>query len=201
MFDDFIFVPLDLPQIEFDRSEFLDWFDARKTRGMEEYVRKIGYPWNVVWLKSPEHQPELLDSPLRNLPECLGELPHIEIKRLYLLEQLIEVPHHRDVSREDRVDLGPSTYRNMLINDALDSSFYYLRGTDYRQNLESTPIHPKFPDDTRWFAHNNFTSHHGSFMPRPEQRKVLLCVWGTVDPDAHFNLLGRSRAKYEEYVF
>lgn len=201
MYEDIIFVPLDLPPLEFDRNELLGWFDARKARGMEEYVKKIGYPWNVVWLKSPEHQPELLESPIRNLSSALSLLPHIEIKRIYLLEQLIEVPHHRDVSREDRVELGPSTYRNMLINDALDSTFYYHRGTEWRGNLDtSSPIFPKFPPDTTWFAHNNFNSQHGSFMPPEGARKVILCFWGVVDSLSHLALIEKSRQKYPEYV-
>jgi hypothetical protein len=200
MYENLIFVPLDLPPLGFDRTEFLEWFDARKQRGMEEYVRKIGYPWNVVWLLSPEYQPELLESPLRNLPELLKQLPHRLIQRIYLLEQLIEVPHHRDVSREEQVELGPSTYRNMLINDAIDSTFYYLRGTEYRKNLDPTPIFPKFPPDTRWFAHNNYASHHGSFMPPESVRKVLLCIWGQVEPLSHLALIEQSRQKYPEFV-
>lgn len=200
MYENLIFVPLDLPPLDFDRTELLEWFDSRKTRGMEEYVKKIGYPWNVVWLLSPEYQPELLGSPIRNLDMALQGLPHKTFQRIYLLEQLIEVPHHRDVSREDRVELGPSTYRNMLINDALDSTFYYRRGTEYRGNLEETPIFPRFPPDTRWFVHNNYNSHHGSFMPPEGARKLILCFWGQVDSLNHLALIEQSRQKYLEYV-
>ena len=145
MYERIIFVPLDLPPLIFDREELLQWFDAKKSRGMEEYVASIGYPWNVVWLQDPEKQPELLDSPIHNLGAVLGYLPHTEIKRVYLLEQVIEVPHHSDVSREDDPNLGPSTYRNMLINDAPESTFYYLKGNKSKGTLEETPLFPTLP--------------------------------------------------------
>jgi hypothetical protein len=201
MYERLIYVPLNLPPLDFDREEFLTWFDQKKARGMEEYVASIGYPWNVVWLLSPEHQPELLlDTPIRNLLLALKALPHRTIRRVYLLEQLVEVPHHADISREDDPSLGPSTYRNMMINDAPESTFYYLRGNRSEGTVEPEPIFPRLPEGTRWFAHNNYKSRHGSFMPPEGARKVIFCVWGEVDPLQHNVLLQQSVLQYPEYV-
>ncbi len=200
MYERLIYVPLDLAPLQFDRDELLTWYDAKKTRGMEEYVAAIGYPWNVVWLLEPDKQPDLLDSPIRNMYQALAALPHKTIKRVYILEQLIEVPHHSDVSREDDPNLGPSTYRNMLINDAPNSTFYYLRGNQSKGTLEPEPVYPKYPEDTKWFVHNNYTARHGSFMPPEGARKLILCIWGGVDPTLHTDLLQRSVLKYAEHV-
>lgn len=197
---DLIFVPLDLPKIEFDRATLEQWYDSNKTRGMEEYVASIGYPWNVVWLRDEDRGLEWhvnIEEIFPNLMTTMALLPHMIFRKVYILEQVIDVAPHRDVSREDDLGLGPSTYRSMLINDDPET-FYYYKGTE--KGPTDTPIFPKFPEERMWFCHNNYTSRHGAFLPKPPNRKLIFCVWGHVQRKAHEDLIARSYEKYKEWA-
>lgn len=196
MFESLIFLPLDLPKLEFNREILLTWYDRNKTRGYEEYVKSIGYPWNVIWLRDLDKNLEWrddLDQVFPNLQQVLAHLPHETIRKMYVLEQVIDVEPHRDVSREDDPELGPSTYRAMLIND-YSKTLYYLRGAE--TDPGESPLYPKFPEPGMWFVHNNFSSRHGAKMPPAGARKLILCVWGRVDKQKHIELVGRSYTHY-----
>lgn len=203
MFDDIIFTPLALPELEFDRERLLAWYDERKQRGYEEYVAKINYPWNVVWLRDEDRGVEWhedLHSLFPNWTYCLDRLPHSIFRKVYILEQVIDVAPHRDVSREEFVGLGPSTYRCMLINDHPET-LYYLRGPNPPEgSLEEEKLFPRFPRERMWFAHNNHNARHGAILPPEGKRKLLLCIWGNVFSKSHFALLEKSQAEYAEWM-
>ncbi len=195
-----IFLPLEIPPLEFNRRSLETWYDANKTRGMEEYVAKIGYPWNVVWLRDEDKGIEWredIETIFPNFYNCLSYLPHQIFRKVYILEQVIDVEPHRDVSREDDESLGPSTYRAMLINDDPET-FYYLRGPNKDDDM--TRHYPTFPRPGMWFVHNNYNSRHGARMPVLPNRKLIFCVWGNVERAPHEKLVEISYEKYQEYA-
>ncbi len=193
MFESLIYLPVAVPRLEFDPIQLCEWYDQNKTRGYEEYVKSIGYPWNVIWLRDLDkglvERADTL-SMFPNFYQCLQTLPHVTIRKMYILEQVIDVEPHRDISREDDPSLGPSTYRCMLLGQP--KSLYYLRGAEVEPG--ESPLYPKFDIPGEWFVHNNHNSRHGAIKPPDGQRKLILCVWGVVDRDKHFELLARSHA-------
>lgn len=194
-------VPVDLPELRFYRESLLMWHDDRKVRVDEKYTAEIDNPWWVSFIRDTDRGIDYdRTCPIWNLKDVLRFLPHTTMKRIYLLEQIIDVQPHRDVSREDRPELGPSTYRNLIIDDTNGNSFYYLRGTRARQNRSDEKVFAKLPSSTRWFVHNNYSAEHGAILPPDGARKLMLCFWGTVDVDFHTHLVQDGMKKYAEYV-
>ncbi len=67
-----------------------------------------------------------------NFPQFVKQIegfPFQKIDRIYILEQVKEVKAHQDVSREDDLNLGPSTFRCPIVNDAPDRTFYLMKGS------------------------------------------------------------------------
>lgn len=191
-----VYIPVDLPTLEFDRAKLEQWYDANKTRGIEQYVAAIGYPWNVVWLRDEDKGIDWrsdLEEVFPGFHENLKNLPHIILRKVYILEQVIDVEPHRDVSREDDPDLGPSTYRAMLINDNPDTLYYM------KVDGPSEKKFPRFPKPGMWFTHNNYNARHGAIMPKSPDRKLILCVWGNVRRTDHEDLIRRSYGLYKDY--
>jgi hypothetical protein len=65
----------------------------------------------------------------------------------------------------------------------------------------TTHTYPRYPSDTNTWAFSNETRPHGSLLPKPGTRKILLIIGGGVlDEDRHHELLKRSYSKYPEYI-
>jgi hypothetical protein len=203
MFEDYIFVPLDVPKLEFDRNRLLNFYDSKKVRITEGLAAPLNFPWNIVflWERGATTWNEYALDYFPNLLEVFDQLPHLSIDNVALLEQLMEVKVHCDVSKEPYPDLGPASYRCMLINDEPSNTFYFRKGVRWEDNLGDSFMFPYWPETSNFFAMNNYNSMHGSFMlRRPESRKIMLTVWGRVDREKHFKLIARSIEKYNTYV-
>ena len=199
MYENYFFIPLDIPKLEFDRDKLLEFYDENKYRLTDPVCEPLGNPWNILWLwdRGEIIFNEKVEKLFHNLYFVFGQLPHYYINNVALLEQVSEVKAHCDVSKEIDVTLGPSSYRCMLINDEPKKTFYFKRGVRWDGTLQNEEIYPTLPKETNFFAINNHNAMHGSHMPT--QRKIILTVWGKVRELKHRNLLARSVEKYKEY--
>lgn len=199
MYKDYFFVPLDVPKLEFDRNELLEFYDTNKVHLIDPVSEPLGNPWNIVWLwdRGEIIFNDKVSRLFPNLFEVFGVLPHNYINNIALLEQVAEVKPHCDVSKEIDVELGPSSYRCMLVNDEPTKTFYFKRGVRWEGTLQDKEIYPTLPKDTNFFAINNYNAMHGSHMPT--QRKIMLTIWGQVSPMRHYTLLQRSEKRFQEY--
>ncbi|NJO60965.1 MAG: hypothetical protein HC836_22725 [Richelia sp. RM2_1_2] len=202
MFNNYYFVPLDVPKLLYNRSALLTFFDNNKYRVDDPVSKPLDDPWNIVWLwrRGSNNFESFVETLFPNLIEIFNCLPHYYINNVALLEQVIEVKPHCDVSKENSIDLGPSSYRCMLINDEPNSTFYFKEGVRWQGNLRDTEIFPTMPCDTNFFAINNHITMHGSHtLTKSTSRKIMLTVWGNVDITKHIALLDKSIKKYKEY--
>jgi len=206
-FTDYIFTPLDIPKFNFDKDHLLDFFEQNKSVPNYDYLQKIENPWFVYEARRKEFAsiPEEINGSgwdpsfketFPQIVKTIEGLPFQYIERVYFLQQKIEVQAHRDVSREKDESLGPSTFRCPIINEQPESTFYLSPLSN-----EEFKFFPKMPLETQWFGMNNYNAKHGSFLPTGDAKKLMLCVWGQVEPQAWFSLLERSINKYEEYCF
>ena len=202
MFDDYYFIPLDIPLLEYNRNEILTFFDNNKVRVDDPVSEPLGQPWNIVWLWKRDQVifENFVEGLFHNIYDVFGELPHDYINNVALLEQVIDVKPHCDVSKEVNVGLGPSSYRCMLLNDEPNSTFYFREGIRWKDTLQTKEIYPVLPANTNCFTINNYITMHGSHMPtNPLSRKIMLTVWGNVHKLKHYNLLKRSIEKNKEF--
>lgn len=199
MYENYYFIPLDIPRLEFDRERLLDFYDEKKIRLIDPVSEPLGNPWNIVWLwdRGDTIFQKEISALFVNLYEVFNHLPHKYINNIALIEQVLEVKAHSDVSKETDTTLGPSSYRCMLINDEPNKTFYFREGIRWEGTLQDKEIYPTMPKTTNFFAINNYNAMHGSHMPT--KRKILLTVWGKVDQSKHYDLLQRSVKKYEEF--
>lgn len=206
---DYVFVPIDVPKIDFDRTELCAWFDSKKAEVDKErydFIKPIDFPWNVVqirpdWLKPKADEipgsgwePEFIER-FPNFKEVIENLPFDKIIRVYILEQFKEVLPHKDVSKEKDPLLGPSTFRCPIVFDEPGSTFYFIKDSD-----PAAEIYPSFPDNhPYWFCMNNYTAKHGSHPPSLGKRKLMLCIWGEVNVTKFVNFISDNISKYSEY--
>ena len=206
---EYIFTPLELPTIKFNRSDLLSWFDLKKAAVDDdryEFVKQIETPWHVVQIRPDWLTPNTDEIPGSGWdPDFVERFPHFKtiietlpfdkIIRVYILEQHKEVRPHRDVSKEKDDTLGPSTFRCPIVFDEPKSTFYFLKDSD-----PSTEIYPSFPDDhNHWFCMNNYNAKHGSHMPTNNNRKLMLCIWGEVNKDRFIKFITQNIEQYKNY--
>lgn len=201
--ENYIFVPLDIPNFNIDINEFLNFFDSKKALIKTDIndLKNIELPWNIYYLRNNDLKPIDNEIPgsgwhddirqkFHNFIDVVETLPFESIQRVYVLEQFKEVNPHQDVSRELDPKLGPSTFRYSLLNDEPTTTFYLLK-----ENGDI--IFPKLPKDTRWFGMNNYKAKHGSYLPT--KRKLMFCIWGKVHEGKFLELLTKSIKKYQDY--
>lgn len=201
MFKNYYFIPLDVPILEYNRDKILLFFDKNKHRMIDPISEPLNNPWNILWLwkRNAVIFEDFVSELFPNIFNVIGSLPHDYINNIALLEQVIDVKPHCDVSKEIDVELGPSSYRCMLINDEPEHTFYFREGVRWQNTLQDTEIYPKLPKSTNCFAINNYITMHGSHMPiSSKSRKIMLTIWGNVHPMKHYNLLNRSVKKYKD---
>ena len=193
MFEEFYFVPLEVPKLELNREKFLDYFDTHKEHCVDDVSAPLDHPWNIVWAK-PRNSDWTNDIKklFPQIIEAVENLPFYEINNIAFLEQNSEVKLHSDVSKESDPLLGPSTYRCMLINDERET-FYLREGIRIEGTLKDEIHFPEFPEDKNFFCVNNYRSMHGAFIAKcPNSRKIIMAIWGKVIPEQHLKLIDKS---------
>ncbi|MFA5489571.1 MAG: hypothetical protein WC284_10175 [Candidimonas sp.] len=202
---DIVYTPLDLPKLIVDRDVICNYYDERKTVADNDFLEKVNYPWWVVhirpdWIKPKKNEihgsgwDEDFRTLFPNVVDVVESLPFSFINRVYLLEQLKEVPPHKDISKETDPTLGPSTFRCPIVHEDPENTFYFIR------DGHDEELYPRLPDETNWFSMSNYTAKHGSHIPSQGKRKLMMCVWGKVDVEKYKNLINRSVNRYSEYV-
>ena len=193
----FIFVPLDLPAISFDRNALLDYYDREKyalDSSKYHFLASLYYPWYCLHLK----QNNQWNWPfMKQFPDFMVKLIALPFLKssIGILEQRKVVMAHKDQSRDIAEHLGPSSFRCPIIFDEPDNTFYFIKDKNPRKKIA-----PSFPTDhSKWFAMNNYNAMHGSYMTSPGKRKLMLCVWGIVDPDRYSSLVLHSILKYRDH--
>lgn len=211
-FTNYIYLPIDVDCPPVDRAKILRWHDSRKKRCMDPDISELEYPWAISKPRlrengsTPGYIPGSSWDPSfeEEFPEIVStveqQLPFKEIVRVSVLEQLMEVRRHQDISRDPSPHLEPASYRCTLVNDEPEKTFYLRRGVRRLGTLEEKDLFPRLPSSTQWWVMGNLKSMHGSHMPSPGARKLIFSIWGVVDPERHFQLLQRSLSKFSEFA-
>lgn len=202
---DLIYLPLDIPKLNLDRDKVLKYFDERKT------IHQNIWKWVVIKSFNGEIDKNFTELFLF-LENYLRMLPFVDFKNklhIDIREQIVTVkPHHDPVTKTYSDDTyGPAAYKNMIIRDCLET-FYVLPSStnpdvvhyDHRPKEKLNPVFPKLPDDTDWFAVNNYGGCHGSFLAPKHLRKIIMFFSGPIDYKKHMELLEKSTKKYSEYL-
>jgi hypothetical protein len=193
----YVFVPLDLPTIEFNRDELCAYYDQHKIiLDQPEYDNLVGlhWPWYGLHIKRSDEWNQDFCNTFRNFFPILSMLPFVQCN-IGILQQFKPVLPHKDESRDLYKDLGPTSFRCPIIFDEPASTFYFLKDSD-----PTVEIYPTFPvGHSRWFAMNNYNAKHGSHMPSLGKRKLMLCIWGVVNPASFTSLINRSINLYKDY--
>lgn len=159
-------------------------------------MKKLGNPWytyqpvqDFVWdEKFLERFPNFYDD--------IISLPFDSIRRISFLESYKVVKPHQDMSR-DAVELEPCAYRTFLAND---ETFYLTPCPDELMNgkskqIENTSILDHLPkffprcELGRWWIMNNQNSIHGTVPQLEGRRKIIVSIWGKVNPSRHMKFL------------
>jgi hypothetical protein len=193
----YVFVPLDLPTIEFDRNQLCEYYDQHKIiLNQPEYDNLVGlhWPWYGLHIKRNNEWNTDFCNTFKDFFPKLSMLPFIQCK-IGILEQFKPVLPHKDESRDPTQHLGPTSFRCPIIFDEPFSTFYFLK-----DNNPAVEIYPTFPPEhSRWFAMNNYNAMHGSHMPSQGKRKLMLCIWGWVYAPEFLDLITRSIDLYKDY--
>jgi hypothetical protein len=202
--ENILYVPLDVPKWNVDKTKIFEYFDPRKTLHQ-------GWKWVEIKKFSDPIDKEFnnlfpeFESIVRFLPfEEYDKRLHIDIR-----EQIIEIRPHQDPVTKlfNESCLGPASYKCLIIRECLET-FYILPQSlnpdvvqyDKRPKDKLNYIFPKLPDETNWFALNNNTGFHGAFQAPLKYKKLTLFISGKVDEKKHFDLIKRSLSKFPDYA-
>jgi hypothetical protein len=121
-----------------------------------------------------------------NLVSCIKQLPFKQIGAIAAMKQTGEIGHHSDKGCL-RDGIEPRRY-SIYLTDTQYNTFYL-----YNDNKK---IYPKFDDNYRCFAFNNFETTHGA--DSPFGLKIILLVSGILDEKKHTQLIERSIKKFSD---
>lgn len=198
-----LYTPLDLPDLNFDREEFIKWHEVKRhrTRDNINYDKKdfiapwmvsFAYHVNTGWcnrfLKVIPDFKDILEN----------HLPYTDITYINFLEQKIPCQLHQDVgSRPDRED-EPGAYKAFMVYDA---PLMYFQEGETKDTLSEEKLYIHHPNHlTKWFAIDNYSAYHAAELPAPGQRKIIMTILGTLDKEKHRTILERSLEKYKDYL-
>lgn len=172
-------------------EELIKYHDTHKRFLTGVVAQKMGYPWlaykpidNGYWKPHfAERFPQFV--------EDVAELPFKSILRISFLESYEIVSIHQDMSRGDS-NYEPCAYRAFLCNN---ESFYIAPCPQELRDGKSKVYHddtladlPKyFPncESGRWWLMNNENSMHGTVPAAKGSKKIIVSIWGQVDPEEH----------------
>lgn len=179
-----------------DINELVEWHDRFKKRLKGDGADQLDNPWlatqpcnNGDWMISFRMR-------FGGVVEHIKSLPFDEILRVSIIESTEAVAPHQDLSR-DSVSVEPSSYRCFLLTDnkfwlapALESE---QTGTPKRITRDPHYKYYPKPDLGQWWVMNNHNSIHGCDANTvPNSRKIIVSIWGSVNPVEHMKLLKNS---------
>lgn len=172
--------------------KLLEWHDKYKRPLQGAGADQLDNPWTA---SQPRQNGRWLMNFAMQFPEFVEDvkaLPFSSILRISFLESTQPVAPHQDLSR-DNPDLEPCSYRCFLVSD---NTFWLAECPEDMQDGKPKRVdfqpgykwYPK-PDYGQWWLMNNQNSIHGCDEQRIGSKKVIVSIWGTVDPDKHRALL------------
>jgi len=204
---DIAYSPIDLPRYD-PRGEIEAGFSTdfaspvwTQDRLTENYATD-GLPYSTPreWLPEAKARfPRLIDFVDEHLPfreKCIAKI-------IYSAKDK-NLGFHVDIGRFDHVDLdyydhqyrfAPCAYRVVLGGQYQKVLFYASRPDAPREKWTWSEL----PMETSTFVHSSVDSLHGAVYDHSVKRFILL-IHGWVDLQRHYELLTRSREKYEKYV-
>lgn len=225
MFESIAYIPLDIPQIDFNLNELNTLFD---NHGMEHYP----YPhiwdafcvcgrvndwsnnidtdraWNERYILDGDvpFNPALPDDLRTDLKFMLDSLPYKKYTFAQILSQKITVAPHQDGLYDPHGDVRREVYKGSTgFNDEPEPAGLkvMLSHKDARcfylsASAGSKREFIKIPEDTNCFAINERTYFHGA--KHLGERKYILSTFGIIDPTRHKEMIERSLKKYKDYV-
>ena len=194
-----LYTPIDLPEMEVDRQEFITWHEANRKRN----ANNIGHSTKdfiAPWLVSFAYKKESgwNDSLLKVIPNLKNivenYLPFTDITYINFLEQKIPCQLHQDVgSRPDKED-EPGSYKAFMVYDK--PLMYFQEKRDVEDKIYIN--HPNHL--TKWFAINNYDALHAADLPKSPDRKIIMTILGKLNKEKHQEILKRSLEKYKDYT-
>lgn len=198
---DLMYVPLNLPFINVNRIQLLEWWDRKS-------VRTQAYPETGNSWKTAQHS-ESIDPELNEIVPGIAEYcRYLQLPRyrVTILEQIKELPAHCDAKDRKRnikdyvkfSAFWPCDFRMWLVNDQPDDAFYMVN-TDNGKTLYpqwNTPI-----IGSPWvFNALDRTIWHGSHALKPNTRKLILAInpLELPDTDVHSKLVCDSVIRYSD---
>lgn len=196
-FQNYIYIPLDIPKIIFDKSTILTFFDSHKKLS-NSYSYNIECSWNYVNIYENNSYCYDILNYIPSLVDILSYLPHIKFEKMTILEPQKLIPPHKHICHTpSNTALIPFSYYATIIDEECDYSFYFKRPyTEF--NMKGCEfIFPVLPDTTDFFVMNDIDIEYGIFKTfNQNYRKIILKFDGKIDSRRHFALLDRSIKKY-----
>lgn len=194
-----LFLPLDVPKIEIDKEVLIRYFDKYSVRTTKPYFKYLDYPWKIALQKdatiqgSDESNWIPFIGALGNIKTVIDSLPFESIEMVYMFEQIIDVKHHIDYTKDPDYTTEPSSYRFTLLHE-YNKSFYVCDKDDGNRIFTSLPL------ETNCWVIRSRDHYHGAIKPPIGYRKITLGISGKVNKEEHINLLKKSFNKYNKFA-
>lgn len=203
--------------------ELIEWHDAHKEILGGPVMENMGTPWYAYQPLAEGVWKQDFAKRFPQFVEDVAELPFESILRITFLESYKIVPIHQDMSR-DALEHEPCAYRAFLVNnesfylspcptDLQDgkSKFYsdrvggVLRSGEKieysREDLDNLPkFFPKC-EYGRWWLMNNQNSMHGTVPSAKGSKKIIVSIWGKVDPQRHQQFVHGALNIYKPFTW
>lgn len=130
---------------------------------------------------------------LSNFPECidfLNTLPFKEITHINLLEQIKDVPLHKDYHKNESTYKDQMCYKWLLIPGELNS--FFIERTD------NSILFVNPPPSYNCFVIPESKIRHGAIKKNKE--KIIASIFGILDNERHSNLVKISMEKFNEHL-
>jgi hypothetical protein len=206
-----LYTPIDIPCPAPDLDKFEEWFDNNYILD-EEYKKHLG-EWHTYaavalrinpdnwrtseiifdWVKQRHSVPgaglhfnPTFEIAFPELVSCIKQLPFKQIGAIAAMKQTGEVTEHVDSGcRPEGIE--PKRY-SVYLTDPKQNTFYI--------NGNGVKHYPKFDNNYRCFAFNNFETTHGA--DAPNGLKVIFIISGMLDEEKHAELIARSIEKFSD---
>ena len=196
-----LYTPINLPELEFDRQQFITWHEAnrkRTTNNIGHCTKDFISPWLVSFAyKKDSGWNDSLLTVIPNLKNIVEDyLPFTDITYINFLEQKMPCMLHRDRTSQKIINSNdqPDSYKAFMVYDK--PLMYFQKDKDIEDKL-----YIKHPNTlTKWFAVNNHDALHASDLPTDPDRKIIMTISGELDIVKHREILKRSLEKFKDYI-
>jgi hypothetical protein len=225
MYEDYAYIPLDVPAPPVDITELQRFVQSRceqcaftdnRIRWVLYHARKPVFDHEpLLYAQDPRFEQLTPDTrfvwdpcfgrSFRALAEWFETLPFTNLQGLTLTTQTDHIRDHMDIFGhnnsasyyEHHRDMEPCYYRMILCHS--DDEISRKRSFYVTQEYGGAKRYVNLPDDTSLIALSSSCCYHGA-THNPGHYKTTAVLYGDLDRGAHLELLKRSLDRYGDYA-